>query len=448
MKEIKKLFLDSKGYSDTILLSLFLFVVALLPIHAILSTWAISNFGHADIFKSWKEILIYCVAFPLILWQTCKKPQLILEIIRKKINIAALIFIGLNIIMFRVSHSVLRSESAGLLFNTRFLVFFLFAQVVAGLYNKERLEKVVFWLICIGGGIITFFGFLQVTVLPKDLLTHIGYSKYTILPYYTVSNNTYFVRIISTLRGPNELGAYMVFWFPILLILTLKYWNKEVNYRYAAVIVWIASIVTLYGSGSRSAYVACAVSLVITTFLIVNKNIKKEMVIAALVLGVFGSVALIAGRHTRFEQVTVFHQDPTVKTATTSNLQHVQSVKDALNIIRKHPLGLGVGTTNVPSTYGPKGLTVENYFLDTMVETGIIGGLIFIAVNCMLGYEFWMNREDTAVKALLAALIGVSIIALLLPAWEDETLSMLFWGLAGIEISKRTILKPTKNATV
>jgi O-antigen ligase len=328
------------------------------------------------------------------------------------------------------------------------LAFFLFAQVIADLYNKELMEKAVFWLICIGGIIVTFFGFLQVAILPKDLLTHIGYSKYTILPYYTVANNRNLVRIISTLRGPNELGAYMVFWFPILLILTLKYWNKEVNYRYAAVIVWIASIVTLYGSGSRSAFVACAASLVITTFLVVNKNIKREMIIATLVIGIIGSVMLIAGRNTRFEQVTVFHQDPIVKTATTSNLQHVQSVRDAFNIIRKHPLGLGVGTTNVPSTYSSKGLTVENYFLDTMVETGIIGGLIFIAICSMLSYELWKNKDNDIAKALFAGLIGVSFVALLLPAWEDETLSMLLWGLAGVIISKKSIPRTTKNATV
>ena len=448
MQEIKQLFTKKKLSPDSLLLGIFLLIVALLPVHAIFSTWAISNFAHQDIFKSWKEILVYGAAFPLILWVTYKKPQLVLGILRKKINIVVLLFIVMNLILFRVSHYGLRSEAAGFIFNTRFLAFFLFAQVIAGLFNKELVEKAVFWLICVGGIIVTVFGFLQMTIFPKDLLEHIGYSKYTILPYYTVSNNTYFVRIISTLRGPNELGAYMVFWLPILLILTVKYWNKEVKYRYVAVFMWIASILTLFGSGSRSAYLASAVSLAVTTFLVANKNLKREMLIAALVIGVVGSVALIAGRNTRFEQVTVFHQDPTVKTATTSNLQHAQSLKDAGTIIKEHPFGLGVGTTNVPSTYGPKGLTVENYFLVTMVETGIIGGIIFIAICSMLGYELWKGQDDNIAKALLAGLIGISIVAMLLPAWEDETLSMLLWGLAGIVISKRTIPKTAKNVTV
>ena len=66
----------------------------------------------------------------------------------------------------------------------------------------------------------------------------------------------------------------------------------------------------------------------------------------------------------------------------------------------------------------------------------------------MLGFELWKDQDDNVAKALLAGLIGVSIVAMLLPAWEDETLSMLLWGLAGIVISKRTIPKLTKSATV
>ena len=448
MKDIVALFKENNKIIEKALLYIYLVVIALLPVHAILTTWAISNFGHQDIFKSWKEILLYGVGFPLTLLVSHKKPQLILGILKKKINVTILLFVLINLILLRVSHYGLRSEAAGFLFNTRFLAFFLLAQVIASLFNKELLQRVTFQLICVGGIIVTIFGFLQMTILPKDLLAHIGYSKYTIVPFFTISNNTYFIRIISTLRGPNELGAYMVFWFPILLILTLKYWNKEAKYRFAAVCMWIASALTLYGSGSRSAYVACAASLVLTTFLVVNKNIKREMLIAALVIGVIGSVLLVAGRNTRFEQVTVFHKDPMVKTATTSNLQHVQSVKDALYIIKEHPLGLGVGTTNVPSTYGPKGLTVENYFLEMMVETGIIGGLVFIVVCLMLGYELWRCQDDNVAKVLLAALVGVSVVAMLLPAWEDETLSMLLWGLAGIVISKRTIPKIAYHDTV
>jgi hypothetical protein len=99
MQEIKQLFKKKKLAPDNLLLGIFLLIVALLPVHAIFSTWAISNFGHADIFKSWKEILVYGVAFPFIIWIIYKKPQLILSIVKKKINIVVLLFIVINLII-------------------------------------------------------------------------------------------------------------------------------------------------------------------------------------------------------------------------------------------------------------------------------------------------------------------------------------------------------------
>jgi hypothetical protein len=447
-RELGLLFDTKKLSLKNALILAFLIIIALLPVHAVFSTWAISNFGHQDIFKSWKEILLFAVAFPLALGAAYRKPEIIRELLAKKINKLAMLFIGLNAIMLLVSHYGLRSEAAGFAFNTRFLVYFLYAQIVASYVDKESLRRVASWLIYLGGGLIVLFGFLQVVLLPKDLLAHLGYSKFTILPYYTVSQNTYFVRIISTLRGPNELGAYMVFWFPFLIVASLKFWNRNLNYKYLTVFAWVASVTTLYGSGSRSAIIASFASIVVTIFLVVNRNIKKEMIIAGLIIGVLGSLLLIAGRNTRFEQVTVFHKDPTVKVVTNSNAQHLQSVREAVKIIKQHPLGLGVGTTNIASTYGPKSLTVENYFLQMMVETGVVGGILFLSTCGFLAIELLKRHADRLATALFAGLIGITIVAMLLPVWGDETLSMLFWGLAGIVISKRTILKPTKNATV
>ncbi len=441
MQEIKKLFKNKKINSESILLFIFLLIVALLPIHAILSTWTISNFGHSDIIKSWKEILLYGLAFPLIIWTIYKRPLVIQRILKENINVVVLSFITINVFLLGYSSYGLRSETAGFIFNTRFLAFFLFAQILAIILNKAVLEKAVFWIICIGGSVVSIFGLLQMTIFPKNILSHIGYSKTTILPYYTIANNSNFVRIISTLRGPNELGAYMVFWLPILLIVTLKNWDRGLKFRYIAGMIWIASIITLYGSGSRSAIIASLASVSIAVYFIANKQIKKNLLIITLIIGVIASIALIAGRNTRFEQFTLLHKDVSVQSGTTSNYQHYQSLKVALKIIKEHPLGLGVGTTNVPSTYGPQGLTIENYFLEMMVETGIIGGILFLLICIILAFELWKNQDDDIAKALLAGLIGISIAAMLLPAWEDETLSMLFWGLAGIVITKKINLK-------
>ncbi|MFO0882188.1 MAG: hypothetical protein U0491_01950 [Candidatus Saccharimonadales bacterium] len=63
--------------------------------------------------------------------------------------------------------------------------------------------RVLFW----GGVAVVVFGALQVLVLPKDILAHIGYQKSIIPPYFTVDNNEQLVRIISTLRS-KHLGLF------------------------------------------------------------------------------------------------------------------------------------------------------------------------------------------------------------------------------------------------
>lgn len=66
---------------------IFIIVMALLPFHAVISTWAISNFGHADIFKAWKEMLLFLVAVPLAGWILYKDAA-----VRKKYLVARSIY--------------------------------------------------------------------------------------------------------------------------------------------------------------------------------------------------------------------------------------------------------------------------------------------------------------------------------------------------------------------
>jgi len=68
----------------------------------------------------------------------------------------------------------------------------------------------------IGALIVAVFAILQVFVLPKDFLIYLGYGENTIQPYLTVDQNQDFIRINSTLRGPNPLGAYAVIVLSIL----------------------------------------------------------------------------------------------------------------------------------------------------------------------------------------------------------------------------------------
>src|SRR6476620_5743286 len=41
-------------------------ILVLLPFQALINTWPGSNFGHLDLFRIWKEILIFLISLPVL----------------------------------------------------------------------------------------------------------------------------------------------------------------------------------------------------------------------------------------------------------------------------------------------------------------------------------------------------------------------------------------------
>src|SRR5437879_949183 len=66
---------------------------------------------------------------------------------------------------------------------------------------------------------VVVVGLLQAFVLPLDFLRHFGYSSATIFPYETINHNSQYIRVMSTLRGANPLGAYLILPISGLLVL-------------------------------------------------------------------------------------------------------------------------------------------------------------------------------------------------------------------------------------
>lgn len=291
-----------------------------------------------------------------------------------------------------------------------------------------------------------FWSFTAIS-FPADFLRHLGYRQGIILPYYTVDNNEQLVRIISTLRGANQLGAYLVFWLPILALVTKRVWYLGIKYRYSILVVWVMSIMTLYGSGSRSGYAGAILALAIFVFLQSSKIIQKRLLVAGLALASIGLLILALSWNTRFVQVTLIHNDPSQGAGINSDGQRLDSLIQAFNIIGQNPLGLGLGATNVASTYGNNPLVIENYYLAIAVELGIFGLMIFIAILILIILNLWKLRHDEIAAALLAGFIGISFVNLLLPAWGDETLSMIWWGAAGVVIAT-PLVKTKKRDTM
>jgi hypothetical protein len=108
----------------------------------------------------------------------------------------------------------------------------------------------------------------------------------------------------------------------------------------------------------------------------------------------------------------------------------------------KHPLGGGVGSAGPASAHNNHPAKIaENYFIQVGQETGLEGLSVFIAINIIVGVRLWRKRQDKLAVLLLVSLFGITFINMLSHAWADDTLSLLWWGLAGIVLTPGIINK-------
>jgi len=404
-------------------------ILVLVPFHAFLTVWLSSLVGHYTLLRLWKEFLLLVIV-AISLWQL-RDPMVRKPLFASKLTWLIFVYAAVQLIWGAVAyahHSVTTKALAyGLLVNLRFLAFFLAAWVLA-LKSKDLQTNWRKWII--GPAILVILlALLQYFVLPYDVLRHFGYGESTIYPYETINHNIHYIRVMSTLRGANPLGAYLV----MILSLLIVGWRKQFkDWQFA--IFPVAGILALLLTFSRSAWIGFAVSaLVIVTTWLNTKRLKElsGMVAVGIVIVAIGLFAILRHNAT-FQNIFAHTQDhSTIKTS--SNEGHFSALRNGLRDMVHQPFGRGPGTAGPASVYNhDKVRLAENYFVQIGQETGWLGFGLFIAIIIMLGRALWRRRADQLALGLFAALIGLCIVNLLSHAWTDDTLAYTFWGLAGV----------------
>jgi O-antigen ligase len=156
---------------------------------------------------------------------------------------------------------------------------------------------------------------------------------------------------------------------------------------------------------------------------------------AALILVFAGSV--LALRHNDFVENTVFHTDEHSSSNVSSNAAHLSASRGALAQVVHEPFGRGPGTAGPAGEYnsGQPPRIAENYFLQIGQETGWLGLVLFAAIYLLLAGELWRRRQHGLPRVLLASLAGLTVLAMLMHLWTDDTIAYLWFGLAGIALT-------------
>lgn len=409
-------------------LSIFVAVILVaLPFHALFTTWIGSNTGHLDLLRIWKELLVVALlpAVVVLAWRTDQTRRwLVTSWVVRLIGLYVLLNLAMGV--WAITHHRVNVVALiyALLINLRFIYFFIICVVVAS--SDSFLKRHYSKILLIPAAIVIVFGLAQQFLLSYDFLRHFGYGVRTIPAYQTVDSNLDYRRIQSTLRGANPLGAYLVLILPAMAMVLPKR-------RVLRLSGLVAGLITLFYSYSRSAWMGVGLAFAMLAWFY-KKNLRYHRgILVAVALVVAIAVGLYALRSNQTTQDTLLHTSNSSTSVVSSNSARLTAIKNATSDVLHQPLGGGTGTAGPASFRNDHPARIaENYYLQIGQEVGILGMLLFIGINALVGRQLWFQRKDSLSKILLASLVGLTFVNLLSHAWTDDTLAYLWWGLAGI----------------
>jgi len=412
-------------------------VLALVPFHGFLTVFGSSLVGHYTALRLWDDVLLLVLLGVSCWWLARDKPLrdwFFGSLLVRLIVAYTVLSLLLGAVALAKGDVTVKALGYGLLLNLRFLAWFLAVLLTA--QKSDWLKRAWLKLLLIPAALVVVFAVLQYTVLPHTFLSHFGYNADTnIAPIETINHNRHYIRVQSTLRGANPLGAYLVV---VLSVLGAMVGRKQ--RRVLITILCIVSIIALFASGSRSAWIGAVLAAGVVGLFrmpagILRRNILFGTGALIIVLAALGMVF----RHNTALQNALFHTADNSTVATSSNEAHTSAVRGGLKDIVHQPLGDGPGTAGPASVYNGNhpARIAENYYVQIAQETGWIGLVLFVCILVLVAMELFAQiRVSRLSLVLLASFIGIAFVNMLSHAWADDTLAYLWWGLAGIALAQ------------
>lgn len=386
----------------------------------------------ALIIKSWKEILMFIAAL-VALYLIFKTKQF--QIFSDKLIIALVVYALINIILLLYHFQGPAAASAGLVIDLRYLLFF--GLIYVAMYFYPQTKPLFIKVATIGAAVVIGFAVLQAFVLPADFLKYIGYGPNTIAPYLTIDQNNAFIRVSSTLRGPNPLGAYalIVMTTVVSLIIKKKAIFREKKAQLYAILLFFGGLIALWASYSRSAWIGAFISLIILLAVAIRDKVLTKRLIGWGIglVAIIGLMASLAGGGTFISNV-ILHENPNGGSNVSSNEGHVSSLANGTSQLLTQPLGDGIGSTGSASLLGNNPEIIENQYLFIAHEVGWLGLAVFVYISGVVLVKL-CKVNDWLSLSVLSSGVGLMVVGLLLPVWVDDTVAIVWWGLAAVALA-------------
>ena len=388
----------------------------LMPFHAFLSVWLGSLIGYQTVIQSWKELLILALA-------ALSLPRLGKSFWGSRLNLLIAGYIGLSLFITAVMRPAPLAILFGLKTNLVFLVLFLIARLCQA--RSLRPQRIIL----ITGALVAGFALLQAWVLPADFLANFGYAEDTILPFRGVDPGTDNFRVLSTLGGPNQLGAFLLIALSVAVAaaVRLKQWSYG--------LIGLLTLLALIPTYSRSAWLGALAAGAVLLFSSLPRRFyltaASVLTLLALAASMYLPTALL--KYPRL-QYYLLHASTGGHEARGSDAERLRALASGWRESMDHPAGKGLGTAGPASHYSAEPIVPENYYLQLAIEVGWLGAILFLGICALLARHLWRLRAQPLAGGLLAALVGISVINLFLHGWADSSTALVWWASAGLAV--------------
>jgi putative inorganic carbon (hco3(-)) transporter len=442
---------NTKQSFDTHKLARYIFfgLLAYVPLHIFLSTWIGTSYYILDFAKIAKELVLvfgFALTLGLSVRQSWFKPLL-----RHKLIWVILAYAGLHLLLALIRPTDQTAELLALAYNTRFLVFFLYAILLAHHSNGPHLIKRSLQVVFAVSLIVMLFGILQYSVLPHNTLERFGYSRANgVLPAFFIDDKIDFPRVMSTIRDPNSYGSYLL----IIIALAASYLRIVRHYgsRYMLIGVLGLAIMNLLLTFSRSAWLGFSVVVAVLVFFEikrghfrkVSRETKLITTVSLIALSIVAAGSLYAIRDSYSFRNIFFHADESTVLETPNQLR-LRFWRESIDDTAANPAGYGPGTAGLTSIRNQEQGTVlnENYYLQIAYEVGVIGLALFLLILLMTAVPLWRQAERIPVAlGLIASFAGLAVTNLLVHIWSNEAVAYTWWGLAGLVVATTLATTP------
>lgn len=418
-------------------------LLAYMPFHIFLSQWLSTFTGGLEVWKGAKDALTFAlllasVGLVALYGRKTPKPYWYLVI-------GGAVYGLLHVLTFLI-HKDTSAQLAGLAtaYNCRLFAYAIIGWSAALLVPEKPDYRRIIKLVIGVSTAVCLLGLIQYA-LPKYVMTHFGYSlERGVRPTFFIDDKPDLPRIMSTVRDPNSLAAFLVVPITLIWAYVITNQNKE---RYMLLFGLLGvHLLALFLTFSRGGWAGTFISVVAVT-----AYLKKDLLITwikrfwlLMIAGVLlCGVGVYMLRDQYVIQNIVFHSDENTTAELDSNDLHYEFAKTGIKSIVTWPLGHGPGTAGIVSIQKPDGgLLTENYFIQIGYETGIVGLALFVAAWAWISRRLLQGGLQLGV-IIVAAAIGYVLIGMVSHVWTNEAVATQWWLLAGLAIG----VEPRKTKT-